>query len=528
MAITDQAIGGLSDGDATAWQARPSMSLAGRVALVACLAAFSVALAFAYRYQAYQPTNIDPFVYGQCAKEVLAGKRLYVQTWQDKPPLGLMLYAVPQLFKPRSYPAMGFFLGLWLAGEGLVYVAVLRRNLAAALCCFAFITSAPLMHEDWKWLSLEHFANPFVAGLLLLAYAMLRDRSFTLVQCALIGVLTVVAFHIRQNVVLAGVVPAMVVAFSRQPWSRRVLGLGVAALAGLICWGAVLLLVLWIGDLHGYFYTVFVYSFGYAKTGRGRDLVNLWFHFAQTRLPLLLFLFAGLGLLGRYRWLVAGSLLVGMAHCMLPKREFPHYWCNLFPFVALYMGIALQRDSIRSSSLRWTIVGAVFLAGMLSAAASLYQVYQWPTYKIYKSVAETVDRIAPPGSTLLTYGPFPSCGEGVVFLSSLPPANTYWWWRFFEGPYPLLLPRSQETIFKEYLEHPPGVMAIEKQYFQNVLKTDNPSNTDRLIRMLAARYRYRTEGTSADFVILVREQSGAAATLPNIRPAPATGPATRR
>jgi hypothetical protein len=400
---------------------------------------------------------------------------------------------------------MGFFLGLWLAGEGLIYVVVLRRNLAAGLCCFAFVTLAPLMYWDWKWLSLEHFANPCIAGLLLLAYVMLRDRTFTLVQCVLIGVLTVVAFHIRQNVLPAGVLPAAVVAFSRQPWSRRALGLGAAALAGLICWGAVLLLVLWIGDLHGYFYTVFVYPFGYAKAGGGRDLIKLWFLFAQTPLPLFLFLFAGLGLLGRYRWLVAGSLLVGIAHCMLPRREFPHYWCNLFPFVALYMGIALQRDFIRSWSFRWTIVGAVFLTGMLSAAASLYDAHKSPTYNFFKSVAETVDRTAPPGSTLLVYGP--EFSEAVVFLSSLPQANTYWWWRFFEEPYPALLLRSQETIFKEYLEHPPGVMVIEKQYYENVLKTDNPSNFDRLIRTLAARYRYRVKRTAANFVILVRDAS---------------------
>jgi len=48
---------------------------------------------------------------------------------------------------------------------------------------------------------------------------------------------------------------------------------------------------------------------------------------------------------------------------------------------------------------------------------------------------------------------------------------------------------------------------IEKQYYENVLKTDNPSNFDRLIRTLAARYRYRVKRTAANFVILVRDAS---------------------
>jgi len=527
MATKDQSIGGLPDADSTLPDAPPSIRLTLRVGLIACLAAFTVALAFAYRYQADQPSSMDPFVYGQCAKEVLAGKRLYLQTWLEKPPLGLMLYAVPQIFKPRSYPAMGFFMGLWLAGEGLIYVAVLRRNLVAALCCFAFITLAPLMFWDWKWLSLEHFANPCVAGLLLLAYVMLRDRSFTLVQCVLIGVLSVVVFHIRQNVVLAGVLPAAVVALSAGPWSRRVLGLGVAALAGLICWGAVLLLMLWIGDLHGYFYAVFLYPFGYAKAGGGIDLMRLWLGFGPTPLPTLLFLFVALALHGRYRWLVAASLLVGLANCMLPRREFTHYWCNLFPFVALYMGIVLQRDFIRPSSLRWAIFGAVFLAGMLSAATSLYVADKIPAYDSFKNVAETVDRTAPPGSTLLVYGPPSSCSEAVAFLSSLPQANTYWWTRFFEPPYPPLLPKPQDAIFQEYLAHPPGVIVLEQQCYEDVLKTDHPSNTDRLIRMLGTHYRYRVGATAANFVILVRDRSGVGATLPNTRSAPAAGPATR-
>jgi len=279
-------------------------------------------------------------------------------------------------------------------------------------------------------------------------------------------------------------------------------------------------MVLWIGDLHGYFYTVFQYPFGYAGAGGEKQFIDLWlrYGFAQTPLPLFVFLSAALALHGRYRWLVAGSLLVGIAHCLLPKREFPHYWCNLFPFVALYMGIALQRNFIRASSVRWTIVGAVFFMGMFGAAASLYQAQQSATYDVLETVAETADRTAPPGSTLMVYGSAPI--EAVMFLSSLPAANTYWWTRFFEEPYPPLLPKTQDAIFQEYLEHPPGVIVIDQQYLETASKTDHPSNSDRLIRMLANRYRYHIKGRSANFVILVWDGSVAAAS-PTL-PAPTT------
>ncbi|MGD1276465.1 MAG: hypothetical protein ABR964_04495 [Tepidisphaeraceae bacterium] len=530
MATTHQPIGGLPDSDSTVPDAHRCMSLTRRVLLVGCLSVFLAAVLSAYAYSARRVVSSDPFIYGNVAKAMLHGKRLYADVWEGKPPLGMMLYAVPQLFVQGSYVAMLLFLGLWLAAEGLIFYIVLRRELPAALCCVIFVTLFPLTYWDFCWPSTEHFSNPFVAGLLLLAYVMVRDRTFTLAQCVLIGVLAVVAFHIRQNAAVAAVVPLASVGFSPQPWRQKALGIAAMAMAALLCWALVLLLVISIGDLHGYFYVVFTYPRVYAQAGGKTELVALASYGANTLLPLVALLFAGLALLGKHRWFVAGLMVVGIALCPIPWRGFPHYWVNLFPFVALCMGIGLQRQTIPAANLRWTITAAISLAVILSAAAALYETYLLPSYIGFQKLAAIADQVAPPGSTLFVCGPYHSAA--VVFASSLPPAHSRYWFSYeIDHETPELLLESRDAICDDYLKHPPGVIVIEQDWANDVLHPASPTDTTsvRLIRTLATRYRYVIKGTVVDYLIMVRDPSLEAATLANTRPrpAPATEPATR-
>ena len=64
-------------------------------ALLALAAAILVAIPL-YAYTSHSVGDRDPFMYAQIGKEILAGKRLYAETWIDKPPLGLLMYAAPR------------------------------------------------------------------------------------------------------------------------------------------------------------------------------------------------------------------------------------------------------------------------------------------------------------------------------------------------------------------------------------------------------------------------------------------------
>ena len=331
--------------------------------------AILVSLPFLYWATARQAVSTDPFVYAQTAKELLAGHRLYLDTWQDKPPLVFLFFAIPQLFDPRSYAALSFFLGICLAIQAILFRWTFRSNRVAAFCCLLFVALFPMTNSDFVWLSTEHLSNFFVAGNLLLAFAIYRDRKFRLGQCALAGVLSCLAFHVRQNALFSGTVPLLSILLSGQSNQAKAVGAAVMAGAAVACWGLVLALMASIGDLHGYFYTVFTYPRLYANAGESGSNLDLLLDVFQLVLPILLAILLGLTWGGRYQWLAVGAAIIGVGFCMLPQRPFPHYWANLLPTIALLIGLAMQdprpgASRIVSSMVIWLAVYVGFLTFM--------------------------------------------------------------------------------------------------------------------------------------------------------------------
>jgi hypothetical protein len=117
---TEAASAGLTTIAGTSGDARPSAGTT--CALVALLCAPPLL----YAYMGCYVENPDPFIYGQVAKEMLSGRRLYSETWQDKPPLAYVAYALPQIVFPRSYGAIGFFGGLCVAVTSALYAYAFR------------------------------------------------------------------------------------------------------------------------------------------------------------------------------------------------------------------------------------------------------------------------------------------------------------------------------------------------------------------------------------------------------------------
>ena len=454
----------------------------------------------------------DPFLYSQAAKEMLAGKRLYLECWQDKPPLAIVAYALPQILRPRSYSAIMFGLGLSLVGQGLLVGWALRSNVVVALAAFLFIAFSPMTHWDFAWPSTEHFSNFFITANLVVAYVICRDRRFSLVQCLLWGAVSSAAFNTRQGTVFSAVVPLAALLMAEAPLRRKTLGIAAAGAGFLAAWLAVLGLVAWIGDLRGYYHTVFTYPRSYARLGdRGQVIELVRQLLCSTWLPVLATLFAGLSLRTRYRWLAMVALVSGFLLCLLPMRAFPHYWVNLLPAIALLVGLGLDACNRSLRGLEWIGLATVAIVVLPHADRHLRAAHAAQNYEAYVRVAAAADRLAPAGATLLVNGPM-TC-EAIQFASRLPAAHMYS--TAFQLGYPncTILPRPIERIVEEYLASPPGVIVMPAVDLERLPQTAQDPTAMRLIRLLWKRYTYRVAEVVEGYAIAVR-------TPPQLSPSP--------
>ena len=473
-----------------------------RVFAVVC-AVFLLSVPWLYRYTARQIYNPDPFLYAQAAKEVLSGKRLYLEAWQDKPPLGILAYAVPQLFAPRSYAGICFFFGCCLVAQCLLFWRMFRSHRGAVLSGMLFIALFPITLGDFTWPSTEHFSNIVALGILLVGYTMFREQRFMPSLCATVGALVCLAFNVRQNTVVACLVPFMAILSGRQTLREKLVGLGVAGTAGLIMWGLILILVVAIGDWKGYLYTVFQYPRAYARLGNAHSALELArFLFSMTSLPMILALFLGIALGTRFRWFALSVMAAGVLGCLMPLRPFGHYWVSLFPYVALLIGVALAEGEHVPVQFGWACAGMFAVLVFPRAARQLVECRNDAQQLAYREVAGAVDRIAPAGATLMVVGPLGS--ESIQFASRLPAANTFSTAFQLNPPPCTILPRPIEQIFDEYLQQPPTMIVIHRDQLAATTNSPPPTNPQRLIKLLAVRYNYDPVATNREYIIEMR------------------------
>jgi hypothetical protein len=248
------------------------------------LAIAAVAVLVVFAVTSVQVFNPDPCVLGECAFELMSGGSLYGDVWQDKAPLAIGAYAVPQLVAPRSYAALQVFLGAVLLGLG-AYAAAKARTRAAAWLSVAIVVVVPLSHVDLLWASTEHFANVFVIGVLALAWRERRGDVAGLWVAWAAGAAVACGFHVRQTTLPVALVYVAVVLASKRSLTDRITRLAAFGAGGLAAWIGIIGLVSVVGDVHGYIDAVFMYPSRYASAGSWRALGRLALESAQTPLP---------------------------------------------------------------------------------------------------------------------------------------------------------------------------------------------------------------------------------------------------
>jgi hypothetical protein len=263
-----------------------------------------------------------------------------------------------------------------------------------------------------------------------------------------------------------------------------------------------------VGDVREYFWTVFIYPRAYAESGSVAQAVQLSTTFWTGPLAPMLLIFGGLALSRANAWLVVTTLVVGLGNCLVPMRIFEHYLGNCLPYIALVLGLALERLAAFDKRLTWSLVGALVVTLAPPIVLRMRMCSYSGTYPPFARVAEEVDRLAPPNATLLVCGPLPC--EAIQFASRLPAANVHEWMFQLRPPFDKLLPKSWETIREEYLAKPPTVIVAHKDDLRraNAAATPNERGEDvRLVRELVARYGYRQAASVGDYVIGIREEA---------------------
>ena len=452
------------------------------LAAAACLALYALT--------ALSVLNPDPFVMAKVAREVVHGKRLYGGTWDNKAPLTLLYYAIPELLASGSYAAVQVFAGacsLLQAGIALYYTR--GASAPARIAAASLVALGPLSRFEYAWASSQDAANLFVSVVLFASLRVLLRPTRASLDCFAAGVATALAFHARQNCVLFGAFPLLAALLSpggRQRGVRSALALAAGGLAGA---ASVLALMAAVGDLPGYFYTVFVAPRRYA--GNPTELVEL-LGFIRNDALVLVVVASLAALLRERRSFAFGAALaaVAVASIVSPMRDHYYYWAQLLPVASALVFLALRSQPPQAA---WTATAALvfFLAG--NAAWTAAKCVLRPTMPDYEVVARELDGLADARATLFVVG---RDAAPLSFASRRPSANQYFWDNYLFGPPSLVTPKPTAEIVAEYESAPPGLLVVDDEVI-GAIESQPAGRLNaawELVRRLLASGRYDAVG----------------------------------
>jgi hypothetical protein len=437
----------------------------------------------------------DVYAYGAAARDVLRGEALYRTAWQDKPPLGLLAYAIPQLVMPGSTIALQMFLGLCVIAQAavvwrLVPAAQSDRALVAGLVVllpFTRIAYVPLMTE--------HLSNLFVVVNFALAARIALRGRFDWWEAIVAGAAAALAFNTRQTAVLCVVAPLAAVLLTPGPLGRRLGGVAAGAVGAIAGALAVLALVLLIGgDLSGYRYTVFEYPRLYATadaTAVGRKVRTFGAFLLQHVIssPLVLFLaipFAGLRGRRLIMTLAAGVAAVG-AGCVAPLKEYLHYWIGLFPCVAVaWAAWAAPALGSEPRFPRPLTAGVAAFLMINAAAIVVLAIADYQGHVKLDEVCMAVDAAAGPRGTMFAIG---DRADYIHFRCRTPPAHAHYNEMQLNSYQANILPRPVDAILAAYLDRPPTVLVVGPPSGYGTTDGGAGRATE-LVDRLRARYSY--------------------------------------
>ncbi|HEY8491477.1 MAG TPA: glycosyltransferase family 39 protein, partial [Dehalococcoidia bacterium] len=321
----------------------------------------------------------DEGIFAALGKRVVEGGVLYVDAWDNKPPLvylvfaawyGLFGYDVPALRVLTALAVVGtqlavFGLGWRLWGTG--------RGLAAALL-YGVLASTPFFQGNGSFTE-TFLVLPAAAGML--AYVLGRERSAgggtPLGYTAAAGLLLGLAFQFKQVAALeAAALGLFVLAAEPRPWRQ------VAALAAgwLAPWAAVTAYFAASGALGAYLYAILGYYVDQGYLG-AESRLPAWASPLRAVAPLLA---AGVVLARRRagglrtETLVSLWLVFAAVGTVMSGRDYPHYLLQALPPAALAAVRPLPLRRLQRPGL-----ASAAAAGVLGALMGMTFISSWMT-----------------------------------------------------------------------------------------------------------------------------------------------------
>ncbi|HTY16401.1 MAG TPA: hypothetical protein VMH82_01605 [Myxococcota bacterium] len=456
-------------------------------ALVLALAACAVLALYALTARAV--LDQDPFVMAEVARMVLRGQRLYGEVWDNKAPLTILFYAIPEWLAPRSYLAIQLFAGLCAIVQAWTALAYTRghawwpRAAAASL-----VLLGPLSRFEYAWASSEDAANLFAVVALFASLRIYLDPVRSRLDALAAGAAVVLAFHARQSSLLFGAIPVAALALGPLDLGKRVRGLAALAAGGVLAWLAVLGVVWAIGSVPGYIDTVFLGPRKYS--GTPSQWVAL-FGFARNDALMLVLPASLIALVGRPRDLALSAVIAatGVASIAAPMRAHLHYWEQILPVASAMVFLALREQGERAAR-----IGAASLIAFLglNAGWTAVKCVLRPTTRDYYAVAEDLRALARPEATLFVVG---RDSGPVYFAASRPHANEFFWDYYLFGV-PKLLPTPLPRVLEQYEQRPPDLLVVDEDVLGEIRSrpAGELNAAWELVRRLVASGRYDEAG----------------------------------
>jgi len=370
----------------------------------ASLLGLAILLSTARLHTYREPLERDLSLYLLVGRELLSGRRLYVDIWDHKPPL---IYATYGLAEKIAGPGPGAvyllnilagilsMLGVYRAGSAL------GGNRMTGLWAAVFWT---LLSGDAHLQANQPNVEVFLNACLIWAFVWLvgTDREQPGHKSLWAAGFLLVLSSLYKPVTIAVALPLILlhVFFDKSAWRRRLTGIGGVACIGVALWGITLSYFWMTHRLQDFIDALFTYNrfyMHYIQADSGRDSGGLITHFASSVDPrmlmaslgseicILFILLAGLALTGwfcqsgqtgRRCWVLWAGYCAGVqAAIAWPGRTYPHYFQLWIP--PLVVGAAWGVENLRLASQE----GRSWLSGL--AAGSIFFVsllYELPLY----------------------------------------------------------------------------------------------------------------------------------------------------
>jgi hypothetical protein len=477
---------------------------------------------------------LDPDItaYAVIGRELVHGRSLYSDLWDQKPPLVHGLYAA-------AYATVGegpreIYL-LWLLGASTTLIALFLAadrlaGFAAAVWTGAFLVPLSVATSlQANQPNTELFQNACLAlGVMALVRRGTRAPASRFPGAAVwgAGAAFAAATMFKQTAAIpaAGIILGLLAVrrLRGEPWRTLLTDtFAIVAVVGAV-WAAVCSYFAVIGHWRPFWDAVFVYNRTYAG-----DLVsNLARGLAPARLlppsaaPLLAVLpAAALCVLGLVRnpradgsWLVLAWSAAVPVCIALPGRNYAHYYQLWIPVLALGAGLLAggsgipvgSRTAVRGRALRWAIAAATLVALLLQVGPALRLSLDEVARRQYgeeavevRNLAAGVAAIAPGTDAVFTWGPT----AGFYYYAHLrPPVGLlYYYPAIGDGPLARTLTRR---VLRRLRARPPALVIAKRHLLED------PEHISPISVWLVEYYRHTDQlRASKRYLVLARRTS---------------------